>query len=147
MEKGKFPNAGLLRAAGFGALTSLVLSLIGAAITAILISSERVGEQSVGLAGLCAVAVAAFAGCFVAARLSGSGCLPAAMLSAAAYSLALLGGGVLVFDGAFSASWQRAPVCLLAGAAAGFLGAGLKGGRKHGRAFRANREFVQKRRR
>ena len=65
MEKGKFPNAGLLRAAGFGALTSLVLSLIGAAITAILISSERVGEQSVGLAGLCAVAVAAFAGCFV----------------------------------------------------------------------------------
>ena len=84
-----------------GTLISLVVSIIGAAVSAWLVSSEKIGEGGIGYASLIIVALATVGGAWFSVSMIKRLRLQMCMLSGACYFLCLLGMTALFFGGQY----------------------------------------------
>ena len=86
---------------GIGLLVSILFTVAGAAICAWLISSERIGEESIGLLAAVIVILAAAVGAFSASLTVKKMRLQICLLSGVCYFLVLLATTALFFGGQF----------------------------------------------
>ena len=97
---------------GIGLLVALVITIAGAAITAWLISSEKIGEGSSGYAVMVILALAAGLGALSAVYLIKKQRLQVCMLSGVCYYLSLLAMTALLFGGQYQGMGVSAIVIL-----------------------------------
>ena len=84
-----------------GTLISLVVSIIGAAVSAWLVSSEKMGEGGIGYAALVVVALAAVSGAWFSTSMIRRLRLQMCLLSGGCYFLCLLAMTALFFEGQY----------------------------------------------
>ncbi|MBE6940711.1 MAG: hypothetical protein E7455_00265 [Ruminococcaceae bacterium] len=84
-----------------GTLTSLAISIAGAAVSAWLVSSEKIGEGGIGYASLIIVALATVGGAWFSVSMIKRLRLQMCMLSGVCYFLCLLGMTALFFGGQY----------------------------------------------
>ena len=84
-----------------GTLISLLVSIAGAAISAWLVSSEKIGEGGIGYAALAVVAIAAVSGALFSATAIKRLRLQMCILCGGCYLLCLLGMTALFFGGQY----------------------------------------------
>ena len=104
-----------------GVSVSLIVSVLGAAVCAWLISSEKIGQGSISYAALIILALAAVAGAIISAMLTKRLRLQVCMLSGVIYYLALLGTTALFFGGQYQEMGVSAVVILVGSAIVAFL--------------------------
>lgn len=104
-----------------GTLTSLVVSVLGAAISAWLISSEKIGQGGIGYAAIIILVLAAISGAMVSTMLTKRLRLQVCMLSGVIYYLVLLGITALFFGGQYQGMVASAVVILVGCAIVAFL--------------------------
>lgn len=104
-----------------GTLISLVISIAGAAVSAWLVSSEKIGEGGIGYAALVVVALAAVSGAWFCTSMIKRLRLQMCMLSGACYFLALLAMTALFFGGQYQGIGAIAVVILCGCAVIAFL--------------------------
>lgn len=105
-----------------GLIVSMISTLIGAAIAAWLLASEKVGEGSVGYIVLILLLISGFLGAMTSCNIIKQKRLPACIISGGVYFLCLLGINALLFQGTYSGVGESALVIL-----AGVLSAALLG--------------------
>ena len=104
-----------------GDLVSLIVSIAGAAVSAWLVSSEKIGEGGIGYAAMIVVALAAAVGAWVSASLIKRLRLQMCMLSGACYLLTLLAITALFFGGQYQGIGVIAIVILFGCAIVAFI--------------------------
>ena len=103
-----------------GILISMLISLGGAALTAWLVSAEKIGEGGIGYAAVFAVALASAAGAWFSTSAIKRLRLQMCLLSGACYFLTLLGMTALFFGGQYQGIGTMAIVILCACAVIAF---------------------------
>ena len=116
---------------GVGLLTSIVITIAGAALIALLITSEKTGQGSMGYLSMFVLAAAAATGAIISAHLTKRLRLQVCMLSGVAYYLSLIATTALLFGGQYDGLGATGLVILAGCAIAAFLpmkksGAGKK---------------------
>lgn len=84
-----------------GDLVSLIISIAGAAVSAWLVSSEKIGEGGIGYAAIIVVALAAAGGAWISTLLIKRLRLQMCLLSGGCYFLTLLAMTALFFGGQY----------------------------------------------
>ena len=97
---------------GLGAAASLLITFAGAALTAWLIVSEKIGEGTAGYAIMVILALASAAGSFVAVHLVKRLRLQVCMLTGGIYYLTLLAMTALLFGGQYQGMGVSAIIIL-----------------------------------
>ncbi len=97
---------------GLGIFVSLLITLAGAALTAWLIASEKIGEGSIGYAVIVILIVASAMGALVAVSLVKRMRLQVCMLTGVFYYLTLLAMTALMFGGQYQGMGVSALVIL-----------------------------------
>jgi putative membrane protein (TIGR04086 family) len=110
------------RAIAIGLVVSIVITFIGAAIGAWLLSSENVGETSIGHIAVVILLLSSIAGAFMSAGIAKEKRLPVCVLTGAAYLLSLLAITSLFFEGSYSGVGECALVILAGAISAALLG-------------------------
>lgn len=138
-RKKKTTGAAMGIAAGlaFALLASLAVTLAGSALTALLVSSEKIGEGAIGYAAMMILALASVLGAWVAVILVKRLRLQVAMLSGGCYYLMLLAMTALLFGGQYQGMGTTAIIVLAGSALIAFLPAkGSKTGKRKKMAYR-----------
>lgn len=117
-----------------GVLIAIVVNLLGAGITAWLISSEKLPETATGYGALAIVILASFLGAVVAAKRTQRQRMVICLIAGGAYFILLLAATALFFDGRFSNVGGTALAVIAGCCTAGLLG------------FRVEKHAVSKRR-
>ena len=104
-----------------GTLISLIISLGGAAVSAWLVSAEKIGDSSIGYAAMLVVALAAAVGAWFSATAIQRLRLQMCLLSGLCYFLTLLGITALFFGGQYQGIGGIAVVILCGCAVIAFL--------------------------
>lgn len=122
---------------GLGILISLMITLIGAAVTAWLIAAEKIEEGTIGYAVMVILAVAAALGALTAVHFVKRLRLQVCMLSGSCYYLTLLAMTALLFGGQYQGMVVSAIVILAACVIIAFLPSKNRQiGKKRKRAYR-----------
>lgn len=122
---------------GLGILISLVITLAGAAVTAWLMTTEAMGEESTGYAAMIILALASGAGALSAVHLIKRLRLQMCLLSGACYYLTLLAMTALLFGGQYQGMGVSAIVILAVCALIAFIPSkNRQTGKKRNRAYR-----------
>ena len=106
---------------GIGTLISLVISLGGAAVSAWLVSGEKIGESGIGYAAMLIVALAAAVGAWFSTSMIQRMRLQMCLLSGMCYFLSLLGMSALFFGGQYQGIGTMAAMILCGCAVIAFL--------------------------
>ena len=106
---------------GLGLVVSLLITIAGAALTAWLIVSEKIGEGTIGYAAMVLLAIASATGALVAVALIKRLRLQICMLTGGCYYLALLAMTALLFGGQYQGMGVAAIVILAGCALIAFL--------------------------
>ena len=118
-------------------VASLVVTLAGAALTALLVSSEKIGEGAIGYAAMMILALASVLGAWVAVLLIKRLRLQVAMLFGGCYYLMLLAMTALLFGGQYQGMGTTAIIVLAGSALIAFLPAkGANIGKRKKMAYR-----------
>lgn len=104
-----------------GILVSLLITLAGAALTAWLIASEKIGEGSIGYAAMVILAISSAIGALVAVHLVKRMRLQVCMMTGGCYYLTLLAMTALLFGGQYQGMGVSAIVILAGCALIAFL--------------------------
>lgn len=107
-----------------GLALAWLISIVGAGITALLISRETIPESAMGYGIVITLIVACFAGAFLSVSKIQRLRLQMTMLFGAVYYLSLLGANALFFGGQYSGMGVTALVVLGACATVAFIGLG-----------------------
>ena len=108
-----------------GLLLSAVITVVGAAVFAYLLASEKMGLSAVGLAAVLLQCVASFAAALLAAGLTKGNRLPVCLAVGGGYLIVLLGCTALLFGGQYQGVGASALAVLIGSGVAGIMG--LKG--------------------
>ena len=104
-----------------GAVTSMAITLGGAAIIAALLASEKIGEGATQSLSMIIQALAAIAGALCSYSITRKMRLQVCLLSGVCYFLILLGMNALLFDGQYSGVWLSGLVILAGSALVAFF--------------------------
>lgn len=118
---------------GLGLLMSLIVTLVGAAISAYLIITEKIGETSIGYGSMVILVAAAALGSWVATSSIGRRRLMVCGIFSAAYYMLLLGTTAMFFGGQYEGMGITAIMILIGSGIVLLLGVLQKrgGGSKH----------------
>ena len=106
---------------GLGILVSLLITFAGAALTAWLIASEKIGEGTTGYAAMVILAIASAMGALVAVQLVKRMRLQVCMMTGSCYYLTLLAMTALLFGGQYQGMGVSAIVIIAGCALIAFL--------------------------
>lgn len=106
---------------GIGIGVSLVVTLLGAALTAWLIGAERIGEASIGYGAMAILVLASAVGAFVSSSLIKRLRLQICLLSGVGYFLTLLGMTALFFGGQYQGMGVSSIAVLIGCVAVAFM--------------------------
>lgn len=101
---------------GLALLVSILITLAGSAVAALLVSSEKIGEGTIGYASMMILAMASLLGAWIAVMLVKRLRLQVAMLFGGCYYLLLLAMTALLFGGQYQGMGVTA-IIILAGSA------------------------------
>lgn len=107
---------GIPAGVGLGALISLLITLVGAALVSYLIAAEKIGEGTIGFSALIILSVAAAIGAWCAVSVVKRLRLQVSMMSGGSYYLILLALTALFFGGQYEGMGVSALI-ILAGCA------------------------------
>ncbi len=124
--------AGLPVSIGMGTLVSVVITLLGAALTAYLVSTEKIGEGSMEMGAWIVTALASILGAWTAVAMVKKGRMQTAALTGLAYFLVLLSMTALFFGGQYHGIGVSALIVFLCVGATGLLSARTKTTGKRG---------------
>lgn len=113
-----------------GVLVSLILTLVGAAVTANLVLSEKIPVESVGYSATLILLLASALGAWVAAGLVRRRWMVICIGAGGTYYLSLLAITALFFGGQYQAVGVTALLVFGACGAVGFLGLTKEGGKR-----------------
>jgi putative membrane protein (TIGR04086 family) len=122
MMRKKNGIAGIPAGIGIGSLVSIMITLIGAAVTAVLITGERIGEQQIVYGSAAALLLGAFIGGLLASSIAGEKRMIVSIGCGIVFFVLLLCVTALVFDGFFENIWTTALLIIGTSAAAGLVG-------------------------
>lgn len=105
---------------GIGAISSLIITVAGAALTAWLIASESIGEETIGYAAMVILMIASAVGAMVSIRLIKRLRLQVCLMSGGCYYLTLLALTALLFGGQYQGMGITAVMVLIGCAFAAF---------------------------
>lgn len=111
-----------------GLLTSLAVTVVGAAVCAALMSSERIGQSAMGICAIATVIAASVLGALVTVGNIKRMRLQMCLLSGGCYYLLLLGLTALLFDGSYTGLGSTALGVLLGSGIVAAMGAMPKKG-------------------
>lgn len=121
----------------FALLASMVMTLAGSALTALLVSSEKIGEGAIGYMAMLILALASVIGALVAVMLVKRLRLQVSMIFGGSYYLLLLAMTALLFGGQYQGMGITACIILVACAVVAFFPAkGAKIGKRTKMAYR-----------
>lgn len=106
---------------GLALLISLLITLAGSALIAIMVSSERIGEGAIGYGAMVTLALATLAGAWIAVAFVKRLRLQVSMIFGACYYLLLLAMTALLFGGQYQGMGTTALVVLIGSALIAFL--------------------------
>ena len=133
-QKAKFDIGKFPKGVGIGIIVSIIVTLLGAAIGAWLLASEKIGEGSCGYICVCTLLLSGILGSWIAASVVGEKRLLTCILAGTGYLLSLLAITALFFGGVYSGAGEGALLILGASISAALLG--LKQNKKPNRRHR-----------
>lgn len=107
---------------GFGLLLSLGITLLGCALIAYLMLTQKLQEEAVGYASIVVLALASAAGAFLSAGMIKRMRAQVCLMTGAGYYLALLGCNALIFGGQYAGLGVTAIVVFLGCGCAAIFG-------------------------
>lgn len=111
-----------------GVGVSLILTLVGASIAAMLLTAERIGIQAITACTIITAAVSVAGGAWAASILAGKRRIQVCLITGGGYFLVLLAMTALLFGGSYEKIHINLLTILLASGVVGF--AGLRGMRR-----------------
>ncbi len=120
---------GSIMAVIWGALVAIVLTALGAMISASIVNSGSIGEKGVAFVAMIIWLISSLCGSIVAGKLAKNNILPVIFISAAVYVLILIGLKIILFDAPF-AGIGKGMLIILVGVVPSLL---LSGKQKHGK--------------
>lgn len=112
---------------GIGVLASLAVTLLGSALAAYLIHSEKIGENTIGGSAMVILAAASVIGALVACQRVKRMRVQVSMITGAAYYITLLAMTALLFGGQYDGMGVTALVVLAGCGVSALLG--VRGGK------------------
>ncbi len=109
---------------GLGLLTSMVITLAGAAVAAWLVTTEKIGEGTIGYIVMVIIALSAAAGALMACGFIKRLRLQVCMLSACSYFLTLLAMTAMLFGGQYQGVIVTAVIILITCVITAFIPSG-----------------------
>ena len=107
---------------GFGLLLSLGMTLLGCALIAWLMLTQKLQEEAIGYASIAVLALASAAGAFLSAGLVKRMRAQVCLMTGAGYYLVLLGCNALIFGGQYAGLGVTAVVIFLGCGCAALFG-------------------------
>lgn len=121
----------------FALLVSMIMTLAGAALTALLVSSEKIGEGAIGYMVILILAITSVIGALIAVMSVKRLRLQVSMIFGGSYYLLLLAMTALLFGGQYQGMGITAMIVLTGSALIAFLPAkGFKIGKRKKMAYR-----------
>ncbi len=122
---------------GLALLISMLITLAGSALVAIMVLSEKIGEGAVGYAAMAILALSSVAGAWIAVILVKRLRLQVSIIFGGCYYLLLLAMTALLFGGQYQGMGTTAIIILVGSALVAFLPAtGTKTGKRKKVAYR-----------
>ena len=112
---------GMPAGVGFGTLVSLIITLAGAALVSYLITTGKIGEETIGFSAMIILAVAATLGAWCAVNVVKRLRLQACMMTAVSYYLTLLALTALFFGGRYQGMGLSALIIIIGSGLIAFI--------------------------
>ena len=134
--KGKKGISGIPAAIGLGAVVYGLITILGAVVTAILITGENIGEQNAVYGAAFSLMIGSFAGALIASWIAGEKRMIVSISSGTVFLALLLCVTALFFEGMYENIWLTALLVMGCSAAAGLVGLRKKSTSFRGRKYR-----------
>ena len=121
-------NGNIAKGIGIGLVVSLLCTVLGSAIAAWVLATEKIGEGSVGYVAVILLLLSSMFGALASSTCIQQKRLPVCLLSGGVYLLLLFGINVLFFQGAYRGVGESALVILAGVLSVAVLG--LKGDKR-----------------